>query len=190
MAISPIRISPPRWRFSAGAEVTRLAVMVAVAANGVIGSNNGLPWHLPEDLRYFKQVTLGKPVVMGRKTFESIGRALPGRTNIVITRNREFRAEGVRVVASLSEALELAAQVALQDGAKELVVIGGAEIYGLAVPGADRLYITEVHARVEGDTLLPEIAWEDWREAAREMHPASDPNPYAYSFVVYDRKAV
>ena len=186
-AIAPILISPPRWRFSAGFGMTRLAIMVAVAANGIIGSDNGLPWHLPEDLRHFKHVTLGKPIVMGRKTFESIGRALPGRTNIVISRNAEFVAEGVTVVVSLNAALELAGEVALQDGAEELVVIGGAEIYGLAVPGADRLYITEVHARVEGDTLLPEINWENWRETDREMHPAIDPNPYAYSFVVYDR---
>lgn len=165
----------------------RLAVMVAAAENGVIGSNNALPWHLPEDLRYFKRVTLGKPVVMGRKTFESIGRPLPGRTNIVITRNPDFHAEGVKVVASLDEALDLAGDIALIDGALELVVIGGAEIYGLAIPRADRLYITEVHAEVSGDTHLPQINWTEWREVSRERHPGVAPNPYDYSFVVYDR---
>jgi dihydrofolate reductase len=169
--------------------MTSLAVMVAVAANGVIGNANALPWQLPEDLRYFKRVTLGKPIVMGRKTFESIGRALPGRTNIVISRNRELPGEGVSLAASLDEALELAGQVARRDGVAEFVVIGGAQIYSLAIPRADRLYVTEVHARVEGDSFLPEIAWERWRESARETHPAATADDYGYSFVVYDRRA-
>ena len=125
--------------------------MVAAARNGVIGRNNALPWHLPEDLRYFRRVTMGKPVVMGRKTFESIGKPLPGRTNIVITRNRAYSAEGIKVVRGLNEALNLAADIALIDGVEELVVIGGAEIYRTAIPRADRLYMTEVHAQVEGD---------------------------------------
>jgi dihydrofolate reductase len=164
----------------------RLAVIVAAAENTVIGRNNALPWYLPEDLRYFKKVTLGKPIVMGRKTFESIGRALPGRTNIVITRNPDFQAEGVRVVASLDEALQLAENIAVIDGAQELVVIGGAEIYKAAIPQADRLYITEVHASVEGDACLPPIEWSDWQEVGRQRYPAQDPNPYDYSFVVYE----
>ncbi len=165
----------------------RLAVIVAAAENGVIGRNNALPWHLPQDLRYFKRVTMGKPIVMGRKTFESIGRPLPGRTNIVITRNPDFTAEGVRVVASLDEALRLAGDIARIDGAQELVVIGGVEIYKASIPRADRLYITEVHASVKGDAFLPEIDWEHWREVGREHHGASDANPYEYSFVVYNR---
>jgi dihydrofolate reductase len=164
-----------------------LAVIVAAAENGVIGRNNALPWHLSEDLKYFKRVTMGKPIVMGRKTFESIGRPLPGRTNIVITRNARFHAEGVKVVASLTEALALAADIAVIDGARELVVIGGAEIYREAIPGADRLYLTEVHAQVEGDAYLPEIDWRQWQEVSRERHGASGPNPYDYSFVVYHR---
>ena len=167
----------------------RLAVIVAAAENGVIGRNNGLPWHLPQDLRYFKRVTMGKPIVMGRKTFESIGRPLPGRANIVITRNPDFTAEGVRVVASLDEALRLAGDIALIDGAQELVVIGGAEIYKASIPRADRLYITEVHATVQGDAFLPDIDWVHWREVGREHHAASDANPYDYSFVVYERAA-
>lgn len=161
--------------------------MVAAARNGVIGRNNALPWHLPEDLRYFRRVTMGKPVVMGRKTFESIGKPLPGRTNIVITRNRAYSAEGIKVVRGLNEALNLAADIALIDGVEELVVIGGAEIYRTAIPRADRLYMTEVHAQVEGDAVLPKIDWTNWLEVGRERYAADDSNPLDYSFVVYDR---
>jgi dihydrofolate reductase len=164
-----------------------LSVIVAAADNGVIGRNNALPWHLPEDLRYFKRITMGKPIVMGRRTFESIGRPLPGRTNIVITRNPGFRAEGVRVVSCLDEALTLAADIAQIDGVRELVVIGGAEIYRAAIPRADRLYVTEVHAEVEGDAHLPPVDWSQWRERVRERHPAGGANPYDYSFVTYER---
>jgi len=165
----------------------RLAVMAAVADNGVIGNDNALPWHLPEDLRYFKSVTMGKPVIMGRKTFESIGQPLPGRTNIVITHNSAFRAEGAKVVSSLEGALHLAQHTASADGVEEAVVIGGSEIYRVAFPLADRLYITEVHASVEGDAVLPRIAWEEWREISREHHAAHGSGPYGYSFVCYER---
>jgi dihydrofolate reductase len=165
----------------------RLAVIVAAAENGVIGRNNGLPWHLPEDLRYFKRVTMGKPIVMGRRTFESIGRPLPGRANIVISRNPRYSAAGVRLVASLDEALVLAEHVALSDGVGEVVVIGGAEIYALALPRATRLYLTRVHARVEGDALLPPLDWKQWREVSRERHAAAGGNPFDYSFLVYER---
>lgn len=168
----------------------KLAIIVAVAENGVIGRNNALPWHLPEDLRYFKRVTMGKPVLMGRKTFDSIGRPLPGRTNIVITRNPAFRAEGVEVASSLEAAIKLAERIALVDGAEEAVVIGGAEIYRAALRVADRLYITEVHASVEGDAVLPGIAWAQWREVWRENHEASSPNQFGYSFVRYESSAV
>lgn len=167
--------------------MTSLAIIVAAAENGVIGRNNGLPWHLPQDLRYFKQVTMGKPIVMGRKTFESIGRPLPGRSNIVISRNITFSAAGVRIVATLDEAISLADDIAQTDGAAEVVVIGGAEIYRLAMPRAQRLYLTEVHASVEGDAMLPPIHWPDWREVSRERHAASADNPFDYSFVVYER---
>lgn len=165
----------------------RLAVIFAVADNGVIGRDNALPWHIPEDLRYFKQMTLGKPVLMGRKTFESIGRPLPGRTNIVISRDPEFTAAGVLRAASLDAALALAAEAARGTAVEEAVVIGGAEIYRLAIPLADLLYVTEVHARVEGDAVLPPVAWEGWRQTGRETHPAAGDNPYAYSFVTYER---
>lgn len=162
--------------------MTCLSVIVAVADNGVIGRDNALPWHLPEDLRYFKRVTLGKPIVMGRRTFESIGRTLPGRTNIVISRDPGFAAVGIEVAASLDAALQLAS------GAAEVVVIGGAEIYRLAIPRADRLYVTEVHTEPAGDALLPPVAWEDWVESRREDHRAAGANPCDYSFVVYERR--
>lgn len=161
--------------------------MVAAAENGVIGRDNSLPWHLPEDLRYFKRVTMGKPIVMGRKTFDSIGRPLPGRTNIVISRSEGYSAAGVTPAASLEEALLLAQQVAGADGACEVVIIGGAQIYALAIPRADRLYITRVHASVDGDVMLPPINWSQWREVSRERYAASNGNPYGYSFLVYDR---
>jgi dihydrofolate reductase len=169
--------------------MTRLALIFAVAQNGVIGRDNDLPWRLPEDLRHFKAVTMGKPIIMGRKTYDSIGRPLPGRSNIVVTRNPLFQAEGVSVVTSLNDALELAGRVAATTGADEAVVMGGAQIYRAALPLADRLYITEVHADVEGDTLLPEVDWALWREISRERHISNSTNPYDYSFVCFDRLA-
>jgi dihydrofolate reductase len=165
-----------------------LAIIVAAARNGVIGRGNALPWHLPGDLQYFKRVTMGKPVLMGRKTFESIGRPLPGRTNVVISRNPDFSADGVKVVASLDQAVELATEIARIDGVDELVVIGGEQIYREALPRARRLYLTEVHADIEGDAVLPPVRWEEWREVSRERHAAGGANPYDYSFVVFERR--
>jgi dihydrofolate reductase len=164
-----------------------VSLIVAAADNDVIGRDNKLPWHLPEDLGYFKRMTMGKPVVMGRKTFESIGRPLPGRTNIVITRNLDWRAEGVRALADLEAALALAQEIALIDGVEELMVVGGAEIYAAALPLADRIYLTRVHADVAGDARLPAIDWAEWRELGRERHSADGSNPYDYSFVIYER---
>tara|TARA_B100000676_G_scaffold310291_1_gene376343 strand:+ start:2061 stop:2570 length:510 start_codon:yes stop_codon:yes gene_type:complete len=166
----------------------RLSLMVAKASNRVIGRNNKLPWYLPNDLKYFKQVTFGKPVIMGRKTWDSLGKPLPGRTNIVITRQPDFQAEGAKVVATLDEAVTMAENVAFIEGQDEAVVMGGAEIYALALPKADRLYLTEVHAEVEGDTWFPEYDTSEWKEIGREDFPAEGPNPYDYSFVVYERK--
>ena len=166
----------------------RLSLMVAKASNRVIGRNNKLPWYLPNDLKYFKQVTFGKPVIMGRKTWDSLGKPLPGRTNIVITRQADFQAEGAKVVATLDEAVTLAENVAFIEGQDEAVVMGGAEIYALAMPQADRLYLTEVHAEVDGDTWFPEYDTSEWKEIGREDFPAEGPNPYDYSFVVYERK--
>ena len=164
-----------------------ISIIAAMANHRVIGINNSLPWKLPSDMKWFRQHTLGKPIVMGRKTFDSIGRPLPGRTNIVITRQPDYAAEGVRVVSSLADALALAEDIALIDGASELMVIGGAEIYRAAMVVAKRLYLTEVHARVEGDAYLPEVDWAGWREVSRESWPATESNPYPYSFVVFER---
>ena len=130
---------------------------------------------------------MGKPIIMGRKTFTSIGKPLPGRSNIVISRSPLFLAEGVTVVSSLAAAMELAQRLALEDGADEAVVIGGAEIYQAALPFADRLYFTEVHTSLEGDAVLPAIDWTRWREVSRERHAAQAPNQYDYSFVCYER---
>ncbi len=162
-----------------------VSAIVAVAENGVVGRDNTLPWHLPEDLKYFKRVTLGKPIVMGRKTFQSIGRPLPGRRNIVVSRDPGFAPEGVETALSLAAALALAA--GREGEVEEVMVIGGAQIYREAMSQVNRLYVTEVHAELEGDAYFPEIDWSDWREESRERHEACDLNPYPYSFVVYSR---
>lgn|SRR5690606_19268500 len=166
----------------------RVALIWAMSRNGVIGRNNALPWRLSEDLRYFKRVTFGKPVIMGRKTWESIGRPLPGRANIVITRDERFHADGVKIVNSLEQALAMAQSIALLDGVDEAMVIGGAEIYALALPFAQRLYLTQVHAEVEGDAWFPPLDLSNWQEVGREDFPAEGPNLYDYSFIVYDKK--
>lgn len=166
----------------------KLSMIVAAAQNRVIGRDNALPWYLPNDLKYFKQTTLGKPIIMGRKTYESIGKPLPGRTNIVITRQADYQPEGVKVVHSVAEARDLAASVCLIDGQEEAMIMGGAEIYTLALPDADRLYLTEVHADVDGDAYFPEYDKAEWLEVSREDFSAEGPNPYNYSFVVYDKK--
>lgn len=165
----------------------RLALIWAMSRNRVIGRNNALPWYLPEDLKYFKQVTMGKPIIMGRKTYESIGRPLPGRTNIVISRQPDLHIEGVKVLDSLDAAIRHAENICLINGVDEAVVMGGAEIYALALPKADRLYMTQVHAEVHGDAYFPEIDLNDWQELGRDDFSASGANPYDYSFVVLER---
>lgn len=166
----------------------KVSLIVAVADNGCIGINNALPWYLPEDLKYFKRVTMGKPIIMGRKTFESIGKPLPGRTNIVITHNRDYLRDGIKVVTSLDEAIQMAESVAEVDGQEEVMVIGGAGIYALCLPRADRLYYTKVHAAIHGDAFFPSVNWNEWNLLAQEDHSASGNNPYDYSFCVYDKK--
>lgn len=161
--------------------------MAAMAENRTVGINNALPWHLPEDLKYFKRTTSGKAIIMGRKTYESIGRPLPNRTNIVISRNPEFQAEGIRVVRTLEDAIELAESVNEINGVDEVMVIGGAAIYELALPKADRLYLTHVHADVHGDAFFPEVDFKQFKQVARDDYFADDKNPYDYSFVIYDR---
>lgn len=159
----------------------RVAAIVAMANNNVIGKDNTLPWHLPADLRHFKNVTMGKPILMGRKTFESIGRPLPGRTNIVVTRDTGFTAEGCLVVNSIDTAL---ASVAEQE---EVFVIGGALLYQQMLPRVERLYLTEIHHQFDGDTFFPELDLDEWKEVERVDHLADGENGYAYSFVVLDR---
>lgn len=164
-----------------------IALVWAMARNGVIGRDNKLPWYLPGDLKYFKRVTTGKPAIMGRKTYDSIGRPLPNRTNIIVTRSSGFSADGVRVVGSLDEAYDIAKADAEINGVDEIIVMGGAEIYRQALPHADRLYVTQVHADVEGDTYFPEVDWSQYREIGREDYQAEGSNPYDYSFLVYEK---
>jgi dihydrofolate reductase len=158
-----------------------ISIIVALAAKRVIGNQNRLPWHLPADLQHFKQVTMGKPIVMGRKTFESIGRPLPGRTNIVITRNENYSAEGCKVVHSMEAAMQAAA------GSEEVMVIGGAEFYRQALPHAGTLYLTCVDGDFEGDAFFPELDDREWREVERTDFKPDEKNPHAYSFVRLER---
>ena len=159
----------------------RLALIAAMAGNRVIGRANQLPWRLSADLRHFKALTMGKPVIMGRNTYESIGKPLPGRSNIVVTRDARYRAPGCQVVHSLEQALQAAA------GHAEVLVIGGAELYRQTLQRADRLYLTLVKAEVQGDVLFPELDWSRWRELQRESHRADASNEYDYDFVVLER---
>lgn len=165
----------------------KVSLVVAVAQNQVIGRDNMLPWHLPKDLAYFKRITMGFPIVMGRKTFDSIGRPLPGRCNIVVTRQQGWQAEGVRVAHSLAQALELGAAQARADGRGEIMLIGGAALFEQALPEAQRLYLTQVHADVPGDTYFPAYDRGQWVEVDREDCLADNNNPFDYSFVVYNR---
>jgi dihydrofolate reductase len=164
----------------------KVSFVVAVAKNNAIGVNNTLPWHLPEDLKFFKRVTMGKPMIMGRATYDSIGKPLPGRPNIVITRNREYQAEGTTVVHSVDEALK-AAERLMPPGQDEVTIIGGAQIFKDAFARADRLYYTEVDAEPKADTFFPEFDRNEWREVSRESHAPDERNPYPYSFVIMDR---
>jgi len=160
-----------------------LSLIVAMAENRTIGLNNELPWHLSEDLKYFKSVTMGKPIVMGRKTFDSIGRPLPGRLNIVITRNTEWQHPGVETAASLQQAVAIAAEANPQDQEaliQEVMVIGGEEIYRTAIELADRLYITRVQAEVEGDAFFPEYNEPEWQEVSRQQPDSQGDIPYFF----------
>jgi dihydrofolate reductase len=165
-----------------------IVFVVAVAENGVIGAGGAMPWRLKSDLARFKALTIGRPVVMGRKTFASIGRPLPGRTNIVITRDADFRADGVVVTRSLTDAKAIATGDALRRFATEIAVIGGAEIYAQWMASADRLEVTEVHAAPDGDTRLPAIDPAEWEEIARERRPAGPQDSVDFSYVTYRRR--
>lgn len=153
----------------------RISIIAAMAKNRVIGYRNALPWHLPEDLRHFKALTMGHAILMGRKTFESIGKPLPGRTSIVVSRNPEFVFPGVKTASSIEAAISLC------NGEEEIFFIGGGELYGQAMPVADRIYLTEIQRDYEGDAYFPEIDASKWRETSREVHEG-------YHFAVYERK--
>lgn len=168
----------------------RVTVYAAVAENGVIGREGGLPWRLSSDLRRFKADTMGKPVVMGRKTWEGLGRPLPGRLNIVVTRDPAFRAEGAEVVGSLDDAIRLgSARGRCMPGADEICIVGGGEIYRQAVPIADRLCITHVLAAPEGDTRFPAIDPDVWRLVRSEDFPAGEKDTHATRYAVYRRRS-
>jgi len=158
-----------------------ISLIVAMDETGVIGRDNTLPWHLPEDLKRFKAATLGKPVLMGRKTFASIGKPLPGRANLVLTRSREWQHSGALTVHSIEDA------IARASAAPELVVIGGEEVFKMALPLARRIYLTEVHTVVPGDTTFPPFDRAGWREVARSVHPADERHAYAMTFSTLER---
>jgi len=167
----------------------KLSLICAMDENMVIGRNNRLPWHLPEDLKYFKRTTMGKCIIMGRKTYESIGRPLPGRTNIIVTRNRDYEVDNARVVDSLSDAIAMAENVAFIDGTDEAFIIGGAELYRHALPFVDRLHLTMVHTEIEdGDTYFPDLDVQEWEEVEKAYFDADEFNPYPYSICVFERR--
>ncbi len=161
---------------------TMVTLIVAVADSGVIGRDNALPWHLPEDLKRFKRITLGKPVVMGRKTFESIGKPLPGRQNIVVTRDANYRREGVSVVHGPDDALRAA------DGAAEIMVIGGADLFRVFLPRAGRVHLTRVHGDIEGDIRWPALDQRQWHVVERESYPADERHAYSMTFEVWEKR--
>ncbi|MGQ7245804.1 dihydrofolate reductase [Halomonas sp. V046] len=164
-----------------------IAMIAAMSRNRVIGVDNKLPWYLPEDLKFFKHMTQAKPLVMGRKTFESIGRPLPNRLNIVVTRDRGFHHEGVRVCHDLNAALALADQQATIDAAEEIMVMGGAEIYAQVMAQASRLYLTEVDIELEGDAHFPDVDGDQWQETQSQPGSPTDGQPN-YRFVRYERR--
>jgi dihydrofolate reductase len=167
--------------FSGNMQPSKLSLIVAVSHNGVIGRRGELPWKLSADLQRFKRLTMGHHIVMGRKTFESIGRLLPGRTSVIVTRQPEYHFAGAVVVHSLADAISLA------EGDDELFVIGGGEIYQEALPLAARIYLTRVHVDVEGDAFFPEPASDQWTEVSRNEHATDAKNQYDHSFVVFER---
>lgn len=158
-------------------------MIVACSDNRVIGSDSELPWRLPADLRSFKALTMGKPIVMGRKTYQSIGRPLPGRRNIVITRQAGFEADGCWMAQNPQQALAIAG------AAEEVMIIGGGEIYRQFLAETQTIYLTEVHATIEGDTYFPELVAEDWYELSRVKHTKDEKNQFDYSFVVLERRS-
>ncbi len=164
-----------------------LSLIAALGENRVIGVDNSMPWHLPADFKYFKATTLGKPIIMGRKTWDSLGRPLPGRLNLVVSRQAGLQLEGAEVFASLEAALVRAEQWALEQGASELMLIGGAQLYTQGLEQADRLYLTRVALSPEGDAWFPQVDEGQWKLVSDESHPAADGKP-AFSFEVWEKR--
>lgn len=160
-----------------------ISLIWAMDENRVIGKNNQLPWHLPEDLKFFKRVTMGHPVAMGRKTHESIGRALPGRENIIITTNKEYKSEECTVVYSIEELIQY-----IKEKDEEVFIIGGAEIFREVLPKADKLYLTQIQSQFEGDTFFPDVNMEEWVLESQEIGLKDEKNPYDYEFLIYVRR--
>jgi dihydrofolate reductase len=161
-----------------------ISFIVAVSENNVIGKNNKLPWHLPSDMKYFKNQTWAMPVVMGRKTFEALGKPLEGRTNIVITRQPDWKPGGVEIVHSIDQAIVEATKL----DAKEIFIIGGAEIFSAALPSADRIYLTLIHHNFDGDAFFPELKQDEWKLVSNKDYNADEKNKYAHTFQVWERK--
>ncbi len=164
-----------------------ISLIWAMTENGVIGRDNGLPWRLPKDMKFFMAVTALKPVIMGRRTFESMKSPLPGRDNIVITRQSGYAPEGVDVVDNFATALRIGRDRAEESGQEELMVIGGAEIYRLGLAVATRLYVTRIHTEIEGDTHFPEVDWSRWQQSSSEDFPADDRHDYPFTISIYTR---
>ena len=159
----------------------KVSMIVAASANNVIGADGGLPWRLSEDLRRFKEITMGKPMIMGRLTYETIGKALPGRRSIVLTRQADYQPAGVDVASTPEAALQLAGDV------DEVMIIGGAKVYEKFLPMSERIYLTRVHAEVEGDTFFPEIREDEWRIVSSQPLPPNDERPFSISFQTLER---
>jgi len=162
----------------------RISLIVAASENNVIGRDNSLPWDLPDDLQFFREKTEGHPIILGRKNYESIGRPLPNRTNIIVSRQEGLEIEGCTVFTSIEEAIDWAKQI----DDEEIFVIGGGQIYQITLPLADRIYLTRVHEEIEGDVLFPELSEDEWEEVECTEHPKDDRHEYAFSFITYDRK--
>lgn len=164
-----------------------VSIIVAMAENGIIGRDGDMPWHIPADLKHFRDVTSGKPVIMGRRTFQSIGRPLPNRTNIVVTRDKDFNAEGTVIAHGLHDALRIAERQAGLDDVDEIMVIGGGQIYAECLDRANRVYLTRIHVTTDGDTWFPALDPAHWRESSRQEEKAGDNGTPACSFVVLER---
>lgn len=164
-----------------------IAIVVAVAENGVIGRAGRLPWRIPSDMQHFRNVTLDKPVIMGRKTFASLAKPLARRDNIVLTHNREYAPQGAIAVESVEQAVKVAGDCAMARAAKEIMVIGGAAIYAGLLPRASRVYFTRVHARPDGDVRFPDLDAETWREVSSEHHPRGEKDEFDYTISIFER---